>query len=254
MEKTTMSKLNEKVAVITGGSSGIGLATAQKFIEEGAYVFIVGRRQSELDKAKAALGKNVTAVQGDVADLADLDRLFATVKKEKSKVDVLVTSAGMVEHATIDTATPEHFDKTFNLNARAPFFTVQKALPLVSRGGSIILVSSMLHLKGIAAHSTYAATKAALRSFARTWALELKDRGIRVNTLSPGAIETPMLNGQFKTKEETDALKASFATVAPLGRVGRPDEIAAAALFLASSDSSYSTGIDLVADGGISQV
>jgi NAD(P)-dependent dehydrogenase (short-subunit alcohol dehydrogenase family) len=249
-----MSKLTGKVAVITGGSSGIGLATAQLFVEEGAYVFITGRRQSELDKAKAAIGRNVTTVQGDVANIADLDRLYATITAEKGVVDVVVASAGFIEHATIDTATPEHFDKTFNINARGVFFTIQKALPLMKNGGAIVLISSGLHLKGFPAHGTYAATKAAMRSFARTWAMELKDRGIRVNNLSPGPIDTPIIDGQFKTKEEADAAKAMFAQITPLGRIGRPEEMASAALFLASNDSSFSTGIDLVADGGITQV
>jgi NAD(P)-dependent dehydrogenase (short-subunit alcohol dehydrogenase family) len=249
-----MSKLNGKVAIITGGSSGIGLATAQKFVAEGAHVFITGRRQSELEKAKALIGRNVTAVQGDVANLSDLDRLYETVRKEKGKVDIVVASAGFVEHATIDTATPEHFDKTFNINARGVFFTVQKALPLMKNGGSIVLVSSVLHVKGLPAHGTYSATKAALRSFARTWAMELKDRGIRVNTLSPGAVDTPIIDGQFKTKDEADAAKANFAGATPLGRIGRPEELASAALFLASDDSSYSTGIDLMVDGGLGQV
>ena len=249
-----MSKLNGKVAIITGGSSGIGLATAQKFVAEGAHVFITGRRQSELEKAKALIGRNVTAVQGDVANLSDLDQLYETVRKEKGKVDIVVASAGFVEHATIDTATPEHFDKTFNINARGVFFTVQKALPLMKNGGSIVLVSSVLHVKGLPAHGTYSATKAALRSFARTWAMELKDRGIRVNTLSPGAVDTPIIDGQFKTKDEADAAKANFAGATPLGRIGRPEELASAALFLASDDSSYSTGIDLMVDGGLGQV
>jgi NAD(P)-dependent dehydrogenase (short-subunit alcohol dehydrogenase family) len=249
-----MSKLDGKIAVVTGGSSGIGLAAAKKFVEEGAYVFITGRRQSELDKAKAAIGRNVTTVQGDVANLTDLDRLFAQVRAEKGVVDIVVASAGFVEHHTIDSATPEHFDKTFGINARGVFFTVQKALPLMTRGGSIVLVTSALHLKGFPAHGTYSATKAALRSFARTWAMELKDRGIRVNTLSPGAIDTPIIDGQFKTKEEADAARAMFTQITPLGRIGRPEEMAAAILFLASDDSSYSTGIDLVADGGITQV
>ena len=249
-----MSKLNGKVAIITGGSSGIGLAAAQKFVAEGAHVFITGRRQSELEKAKALIGRNVTVVQGDVANLSDLDRLYETVRKEKGKVDIVVASAGFVEHATIDTATPEHFDKTFNINARGVFFTVQKALPLMKNGGSIVLVSSVLHVKGLPAHGTYSATKAALRSFARTWAMELKDRGIRVNTLSPGAVDTPIIDGQFKTKDEADAAKANFAGATPLGRIGRPEELASAALFLASDDSSYSTGIDLMVDGGLGQV
>ena len=249
-----MSKLDGKVAVITGGSSGIGLAAARAFVDEGAYVFITGRRQAELDKAKASIGRNVTTVQGDVADLDDLDRLFAQVRAEKGVVDIVVASAGFVEHATIDAATPEHFDKTFNINARGVYFTVQKALPLMRKGGSIVLVSSGLHLKGFPEHGTYAATKAAVRSFARTWAMELKDRGIRVNTLSPGAIDTPIIDGQFKTREEADGARAFFAGFTPLGRIGRPEEMASAILFLASDDSSYSTGIDLVADGGITQL
>jgi NAD(P)-dependent dehydrogenase (short-subunit alcohol dehydrogenase family) len=249
-----MSKLSGKVAVITGGSSGIGLAAARRFVDEGAYVFVTGRRRLELDRARAAIGRNVTAVQGDVANLADLDRLYSQVKAEKGVIDIVVASAGFVEHASVDTATPEHFDKTFGINARGLFFTVQKALPLMTRGGSIVLVSSVLHLKGFPAHGTYSATKAAVRSFARTWAMELKDRGIRVNTLSPGAIDTPIIDGQFKTRQEADGARAMFAQLTPLGRIGQPDEMASAALFLASNDSSFSTGIDLVADGGLSQV
>jgi NAD(P)-dependent dehydrogenase (short-subunit alcohol dehydrogenase family) len=181
-----MSKLNKKIAVITGGSSGIGLASAKKFVEEGAYVFITGRRQNELDKAKAEIGKNVTTVQGDVTNLDDLDRLYRTVKDEKGAIDIIVASAGFVERVLTQDVTPAHFDKTFATNARGVYFTVQKALPLLRKGGSIVLVSSGLHLKGLPEHGTYAATKAAIRSFARTWAMELKDRGIRVNTLSPG--------------------------------------------------------------------
>jgi NAD(P)-dependent dehydrogenase (short-subunit alcohol dehydrogenase family) len=249
-----MSKLSGKIAVISGGSSGIGLATAKRFVEEGAYVFITGRRQTELEKAKAVIGSNVTTIPGDVANLRDLDRLFAQVQAEKGVVDIVVASAGFVEHARIDDAIPEHFDKTFGINARGVFFTVQKALPLMTRGGSIVLVSSVLHMKGLPAHGTYSATKAALRSFARTWAMELKDRGIRVNNLSPGAVDTPIIDGQFTTKDAADAARATFAQMTPLGRIGRPEEVAAAALFLASDDSSYSTGIDLVTDGGMSQV
>jgi NAD(P)-dependent dehydrogenase (short-subunit alcohol dehydrogenase family) len=249
-----MSKLNGKVAVVTGGSSGIGLAAAKKFVDEGAYVFIMGRRQSELDKAKAEIGRNVTAVQGDVANLGDLDRLYRTVRDEKGAVDIVVASAGLVERVLTKEATPEHFDKTFGINARGVYFTVQKALPLLRKGGSVVLVSSLLHLKGLPEHGTYAATKAAVRSFARTWATELKDRGIRVNTLSPGAVDTPIIDGQFKSKEEADGARAFFAGITPLGRIGRPEEMASAILFLASDDSSYATGIDLVADGGITQV
>jgi NAD(P)-dependent dehydrogenase (short-subunit alcohol dehydrogenase family) len=249
-----VSKLAGKIAVIIGGSSGIGLATAKTFVAEGAYVFIVSHRQDELDAAKSKIGRNVTAVHADVADLADLDRLFDVVKATKGAVDILVASAGLVEHATIDTATPGHFDRTFNLNARGTFFTVQKALPLMRKGGAIVLVSSGLHRRGAPMLGTYAATKAALRSFARTWAVELKDRGIRVNTVSPGAIDTPMLRGQFASKDEIDAYKAAYAAIAPLGRIGRPEEVADAVLFLASDDSSFSTGMDLAVDGGAAQV
>jgi len=249
-----MSKLQGKVAVITGGSSGIGLATAQRFVEEGAYVFIMGRRQAELDKATALIGRNVVTVQGDVTDACDLDRLYATVASEKDVLHIVVTSAGLVEQAPIDTATPEHFDKTFNLNARGVFFSVQKALPLMTWGGSIVLVSSGMSQMGILGHSTYAATKAAIRSFSRTWAAELKGRGIRVNTLSPGPIGTPIMHAQVKTKEEGEALRAMYVSMIPLGRLGRPEEMASAALFLASDESSFSTGIDLVADGGITQL
>jgi NAD(P)-dependent dehydrogenase (short-subunit alcohol dehydrogenase family) len=249
-----MSKLNGKIAVITGGSSGIGLAAAKRFVEEGAHVFITGRRQSELDKAKAEIGKNVSTVQGDVANLDDLDRLYRKVKDEKAGVDIVVASAGFVERVLTQDATPAHFDKTFGINARGVYFTVQKAIPLLRRGGSVVLVSSGLHLKGLPEHSTYAATKAAVRSFARSWAMELKDRGIRVNTLSPGAIDTPIIDSQFKSKEEADGARAFFAGFTPLGRIGRPEEMASAILFLASDDSSYSTGIDLVADGGLTQL
>jgi NAD(P)-dependent dehydrogenase (short-subunit alcohol dehydrogenase family) len=249
-----MSKLNGKVAVITGGSSGIGLAAAKRFVAEGAHVFIMGRRQSELAKAMAEIGNSLSTVQGDVANLGDLDRLYQRVKDEKGAVDIVVANAGFVERVLTHEATPEHFDKTFAINARGVYFTVQKALPLLRKGGSVVLVSSGLHLKGLPEHGTYAATKAAVRSFARTWAMELKDRGIRVNTLSPGAVDTPIIDGQFKTKEEADSARAFFSSITPLGRIGRPEEMASAILFLASDDSSYSTGIDLVADGGITQV
>ncbi len=249
-----MAKLDGKIAVITGGSSGIGLAAAKKFVEEGAYVFIVGRRKSELDKARAEIGRNVTTVQADVANLDDLDRLYGIVKDQKGAIDIVVASAGYVERKLTKDVTPEHFDKTFGINARGVYFTVQKALPLLRKGGAVVLVSSLLHLKGLPEHGTYAATKAAVRSLARTWAMELKDRGIRVNTLSPGAIDTPIIDGQFKTRQEADGARDFFASITPLGRIGRPEEMASAVLYLASDDSSYSTGIDLVADGGISQV
>jgi len=249
-----MSKLQGKVAVITGGSSGIGLATAQEFVKEGAYVYIMGRRASELEKAKNLIGRNVTAVQGDVSNLADLDRLYKTVASEKGVVNVVMASAGFVERVPLEAITAEHFDKTFGINARGALFTVQKALPLMKQGGSIILVSSGLHLKGIPAYTTYSASKAALRSYARTWAMELKDRGIRVNTLSPGVTDTPIIDGQFKTRAEAEEAKKFFGSITPIGRIARPEEMAKAALFLASDDSSYTTGSDLAADGGSAQV
>lgn len=249
-----MGKLNEKVAVVTGGSSGIGLAAAKRLVAEGAYVFITGRRQSELDKAVAELGKNVTAVQGDIANLNDLDRLVAVIRKEKGHLDIIVANAAIVEMVTLPDVTPEHFDKIFNVNARGTFFTVQKALPLLRDGGAIVLVSSVASEVGVPVYTVYSATKAATRSFGRTWAAELKDRRIRVNTVSPGPIDTPIFDTQASTKAEADALKAQFAAGVPLGRVGRAEEIASAILFLASDESSYSTGIDLVADGGFSQI
>ena len=249
-----MSNLEGKVAVITGGSTGIGLATAQRFVAEGAYVFITGRRQSELDKAKALIGKNVTTVQGEVQNLADLDRLYRHVKAEKGVVDIVVASAGMVEHAQIPDLSEGHYAKTMDVNMKGVVFTVQKALPLMTRGGSIIVVSSIINVKGIPAHGIYAASKAGTRALVRVWANELKDRGIRVNTLSPGATETPMIRGQFDSDEAADAARKVFASMTPLGRLGRPEEIASAAYFLASDESSYVTGIDLPVDGGLAQV
>jgi NAD(P)-dependent dehydrogenase (short-subunit alcohol dehydrogenase family) len=247
-------QLKNKVAVITGGSSGIGLATAKRFVEEGAYVYITGRRQAELDQAMAAIGRNVTAVRSDVANLTDLDRLYQIVAAEKGVVDIVFANAGFIEHKTIDQMTPEHYDKTFNINVRGVIFTVQKALPLMKRGGSVILNSSIVVDKGLPAHGAYGATKAALRSLAKTWTVELKDRGIRVNTLSPGATDTPIIDGQFTNKVQADAAKEAFSGKTPLGRLGRPEELAAAVLFLASDSSSYITGIDLPVDGGFAQV
>ena len=247
-------KLDGKIAVITGGSTGIGLATAQKFVAEGAYVFITGRRQAELDAAVKRIGKNVTAVQSDVAKLEDLDKLYETVAREKRKIDIVVANAGIGKLVPTADATPDHFDTIFDVNVRGVFFTVQKALGLLNDGGSIVLVASNAQYKGIPGFAVYSATKAALRSFARTWAAEFKDRGIRVNTLSPGPIDTPIFESVGIPADQVEAIKQSFASQVPLGRIGRPEEMASAALFLASSDSSYTTGSDLVADGGMSQI
>jgi NAD(P)-dependent dehydrogenase (short-subunit alcohol dehydrogenase family) len=245
-------KLSGKIAVITGGSSGIGLATAKRFVKEGAYVFITGRRQAELDKAVAEIGSNVTAVQGDVSNLDDLDRLYKKVAAKKGKLDVLFANAGIAEPKPTAAVSPEHYSKTFDINARGVFFAVQKALPLMKDGGSIILNGSGAWRKGIPMYPTYSATKAALRSFVRTWTAEFAGKGIRANVISPGPIETPILEGQFG--ENTDAVKERFKTMVPMGRIGKPEEIASAAVFLASDESSYVTGIDLPVDGGLAGV
>ena len=217
-----MSHLEGKIAVITGGSSGIGLATAKRFVEEGAYVFITGRRQLELDRARVEIGKNVTTIQGDVANLADLDRLYATIKAEKGTIDIVVANAGFIEHAKIFDLSEAHYDKTMDINLKGVVFTVQKALPLMTRGGSIVVVSSIINVKGVPAHGTYAAAKAGVRALVRVWAQELKDKGVRVNTLSPGATETPIIRGQFDSDEAADAAKNIFASMTPLGRIGLP--------------------------------
>jgi len=248
------NKLAGKVAVITGGNSGIGLATAKRFVAEGAYVFITGRRQSELDAAVMQIGKNVTGVQGDVSNLADLDRLYATVKQQKGRIDILFANAGGGEFAPLGQITEAHFDKTFNINVKGLVFTVQKALPLMLDGGSIILNASIASLKGMPAFSVYSATKAAVRSFARSWTVDLKDRKIRVNALSPGPIETPAMNGLAQTEGKLKEFKSGLVAAVPLGRLGDPDEIAKAAVFLASDDSSYVTGIELFVDGGMAQI
>ncbi|MDG3004888.1 SDR family NAD(P)-dependent oxidoreductase [Paludisphaera mucosa] len=243
-----MARLKDKVAVITGATSGMALATAKLFVEEGAYVYITGRRKENLDAAVKAIGRNVTGVQGDASILADLDRLYETVEKEKGKIDVLFASAGTGEFAPIGGVTEEQFDKVFGLNVRGTLFTVQKALPLFSDGGSIILNGSIAASMGLANFGVYSASKAALRSFARTWLLDLKDRNIRVNVLSPGTIDTPILEGV-----PPDML-AEFVKMIPRGTMGRPEEIATAALFLASSDSSFVNGSELFVDGGTAQV
>lgn len=243
-----MGKLEGKVAVITGATSGMALATAKLFVQEGAYVYITGRRQGHLDAAVKAIGKNVKGIQGDSANLADLDKLFDTVKQEKGTIDVLFASAGQGEFQPLGSITEEHFDKIFDLNVKGTLFTVQKALPLMKDGASIIMNGSVANLKGIPNFSVYNASKAALRSFARTWTNDLKERKIRVNLLSPGPIDTAAM------ENVPDEMKQAFKSMVPLGRIGQSEEIATAALFLASSDSSYVTGIDLCVDGGFAQV
>jgi NAD(P)-dependent dehydrogenase (short-subunit alcohol dehydrogenase family) len=243
-----MSLLKNKIAVITGGSSGIGLATAKRFVEEGAYVFIAGRRQDELDKAVAE--KNVTAVKTDISKLDDIDRIYETIAK-KGKIDVIFASAAFVEKTMTSGATPEHFDKTFDTNARGTYLTAQKALPQLNDGTSIILVASVGKNKGFPGRSTYSATKAALLSFVRTWTNELKDRKIRTNVLSPGPVDRPMFDEQFPSKEGAAEARKQIMAMTPLAR---PEEIASAALFLASDQSSYVAGIDLAVYGGLMAV
>lgn len=242
------------MAVITGGSTGIGLATAHRFVCEGAYVFITGRRQSELDAAVKQIGKNVTGVQGDASNLADLDRLYSVVKEQKGRIDVLFANAGVAEYGPLGAISERHFDRIFDINVRGLLFSVQKALPLFQDGGSIVLNASVVTQKGVPAFSVYSAAKAAVRSFARSWTMELKDRKIRVNVVSPGPIETPIYETHGQTKEETAQLKARFTSFVPMGRMGEADEIAKAVLFLGSDDSSFVTGVELFVDGGMGQV
>jgi len=243
-----MGTLQGKVAVITGGTEGIGLATAQLFVHEGAYVFITGRRQKELDEAVTAIGSNVTGVQGDVARLADLDRLYQTVGKVKGRIDIIFANAGVGEFVPLPNVSEEHFDKLFSINVKGALFTVQKGLPLLNDGGSIILTGSVASVKGTAAFGVYAASKAAIRSFVRTWTTDLKDRRIRSNVVSPGPIKTPLT-----IRQSPDVIARIVSTV-PMGRMGEPDEVAKAALYLASDDSSFVTGIELFVDGGRAQV
>jgi NAD(P)-dependent dehydrogenase (short-subunit alcohol dehydrogenase family) len=247
-------KLEGKVAVVTGGNSGIGLATAKRFVAEGAYVFVTGRRQPELDAAVREIGENVMGVRGDVSDLADLDRLYATVKAKTGRIDILFANAGTAELAPLGAISEEHFDKIFNTNVKGVLFTVQKALSLMPDGGSIILNASIVASTGNPAFSVYSATKAAVRSFARTWILDLKERRIRVNAISPGPINTPGLDGLAQTEGVGEQLKASLTAGVPLGRFGTPDEIARAAVFLASDDSGFITGTELFVDGGAAQI
>ena len=254
-----MKRLEGKVAVITGGNSGIGLATAKRFVEEGAHVFITGRRQGEIDAAVRRIGKSITGVQGDVSNLADLDRLYATVKEKRGHMDILFANAGIGELAPLGEISEAHFDKAFGINVKGLLFTVQKALPLFQGGdggggGSIILNASVAASKGVGGFSVYNATKAAVRSFARTWTADLKQRRIRVNAISPGPIDTPGFDGLLETDEQKEQFREGLLSAVPMGRMGSPDEIAKAATFLASDDSSFITGIELFVDGGMAQI
>ena len=250
-----MKKLEGKIAVITGGNSGIGLATAQRFVSDGAYVFITGRRQSELDEAVKKIGTNVSGVQGDVSNLADLDRLYAAVNKQKGRIDILFANAGVGELVPLGAITEAHFDKTFGINVKGLLFTVQKALPLFQDGGSIILNASIAASTGFEGLSIYSATKAAVRSFARSWTVDLKNHKIRVNAISPGPIDTPGIRtGLMQNEEQIKQFMTSQVAIIPLGRMGNPDDVAKVVSFLASDDSSFITGIELFVDGGAAQI
>jgi NAD(P)-dependent dehydrogenase (short-subunit alcohol dehydrogenase family) len=249
-----MGKLDGKIALITGGSSGIGLATAKRFVGEGAYVFITGRREAELAAAVASIGNNIKALKGDVSNLEDLDRIVAQIHEAKGRLDIVFANAGIAQYAALGEITEAFYDSIFNINVKGMVFTVQKALPLMPDGAAIILTSSIVGSKGLGANSIYAATKAAARSFARTWTTDLRPRRIRVNAISPGSIDTPGLNGLLASSSAGAQRRKMIETVTPLGRLGAPDEIAAAAVFLASDDASYITGIELFVDGGFAQV
>jgi NAD(P)-dependent dehydrogenase (short-subunit alcohol dehydrogenase family) len=252
----TAKRLDGKIAVITGAGSGIGLATAKRFVLEGAYVFIIDRHKKELDLALSEIGKNVEGIEGDVSNLADLHRLYETVKQQKGRIDVLFANAGITEFVPLGSITESHFDKIISVNLKGLLFTVQKALPLFQGGGSIILTASVGGSKGLEGFSVYNATKAAVRSFARSWTVDLKHRKIRVNAVSPGPTATPMMSsaGMGLSEEQLDQWKKSVVSMVPVGRMGNPEEIAKAVSFLASDDSSYITGIELFVDGGIAQI
>jgi len=248
------NKLEGKIAVITGGNSGIGLAAAKRFVSEGAYVFISGRRQKELDLALSEIGKNVTAILSDVSNLADLDRLYNIVKDQKGHLDILFANAGIAQFAPLEEISEEHFDNIFRINVKGLLFTVQKAFPLFQNGGSIILNASVGSSKGFEETSVYSATKAAVRSFARTWTVELRHRKIRVNAISPGPIDTPIFSNLLQNEEQIEQFKKNIVNTVPMGRMGSPDEVAKVVSFLASDDSSYITGIELFVDGGLVQI
>ena len=248
------NKFEGKIAVITGGNSGIGLATAKRFVTEGAYVFITGRRQNELDVAVSDIGKNVTGIQGDVRNLADLDRLYNIVKDQKGHIDILFANAGIAQFAPLEEISEEHFDNIFDINVKGLLFTVQKALPIFQDSGSIILNASVGSSKGVEETSVYSATKAAVRSFARTWTVDLRHRKIRVNAISPGPIDTPIFSNLMQSDEQSEQFKQNIVNAVPMGRMGSPDEIAKVVSFLASDESSYITGIELFVDGGLAQI
>ncbi len=247
-------KLDGKIALVTGGSSGIGLATAKRFAAEGATVIITGRRKDVLEAAAKDIGHEALAIQADAGKLADLDRLYAQIRKDHGRLDILFANAGGGEFASLEQVTEDHFDRTFDTNVKGVVFTVQKALPLMPDGGAIVLNASIVSIKGMPNFGVYSATKAAVRSFARTWTNELKDRQIRVNVVSPGPIDTPAIDGLGGSEEGARQFKAGLASQVPLGRVGDPDEIAKAVVFLASDDSSYVAGVELFVDGGMVQV
>jgi NAD(P)-dependent dehydrogenase (short-subunit alcohol dehydrogenase family) len=249
-----MGKLDGKIALVTGANSGIGLATAKRFVSEGAYVFITGRREADLAAAAREIGKNVAAVQGDVSNLRDLDRLFARIEQDKGRLDVLFANAGTATLAPLGTITEEFYQSIFDVNVKGLLFTVQKALPLMPDGASIVLNASIVGSKGLPTNSVYSATKAAVRSFARTWTTDLKDRHIRVNAVSPGSIDTPGLSQLLGSSEAGRQRLKMISSSIPMGRLGTPDEIAKAVVFLASDDSSYVTGVELFVDGGFAQV
>ncbi len=249
-----MGRLEGKIALVSGGTSGIGLATARQFASEGAYVFITGRRDRELAAAVKAIGRNVTGVQGDVSNLGDLDRLFAQIKREKGRLDIVFANAGVAKYGAFGKITEELYDSIFDINVKGLLFTVQKALPLLPDGASIILNASIVASKGLSSNSVYSATKAAVRSFARTWTTDLRDRRIRVNAVSPGSIDTPGLSDLLASSGTGEQRRKMIPNSVPLGRLGTPDEIAKAVVFLASDDSSYITGTELFVDGGFAQV
>jgi NAD(P)-dependent dehydrogenase (short-subunit alcohol dehydrogenase family) len=249
-----MGRLEGKIALVTGGNSGIGLATAKRFADEGAHVFITGRRQTELTAAVKEIGKNVTAVQADVSNLGDLDRLFAQIKRDKGRLDIVFANAGVAKLAPFGQISEELYDSIFDINVKGLLFTVQKALALLPDGASVILNASIVASKGLPSNSVYSASKAAVRSFARTWTTDLKHRRIRVNAISPGSIDTPGMSDLLASSEAGGERRKMISSMTPLGRFGTPDEIARAVVFLASDDSSYVTGTELFVDGGFAQV